>query len=309
MRGSISIMIPRPFELHSPTSVSEAANLLKQLKGAKVLAGGQSLVPLMKLRLVSPANVVDIGKIPGLSYIRGEEGEQERGPKAAAPGERLLIGSMTTHHEVAASPLVIDGCRPLSEAAGRIGDRQVRNRGTIGGTLCHADPAADVPTAAVAMDAEFRVVGSSGERTIKAKDFFNGVNRTSLRSSEILVEVRVPVLSSRSGGAYVKLARGVNDLATIGVAAAITLDEDGACEQVRLALAGAGPTPVRATGAEEVLRGRAPTDGLVAEAADEAASMSLVVDDIRGSAEYKREMVKVYVRRAIRQSLGRISQG
>jgi aerobic carbon-monoxide dehydrogenase medium subunit len=307
-------MIPRPFELHTPTSVSEAANLLKELKGAKVLAGGQSLVPLMKLRLISPANVVDIGKIPGLSYIRREEEEgeeKERGVRrrAAAPGDRLLIGSMTTHHEVAASPSVVDGCRPLSEAAGRIGDRQVRNRGTIGGTLCHADPAADVPTAAVAMDAEFRVVGSSRERTIKAKDFFKGVNRTSLRSGEILVEVRVPVLSPRSGGAYVKLARGMNDLATIGVAAAITLGEDGACQQVRLALAGAGPTPVRATRAEEVLRGRAPTDELVAEAADEAAGMSLVVDDIRGSAEYKREMVKVYVKRAVRQSLGRISPG
>jgi carbon-monoxide dehydrogenase medium subunit len=305
-------MIPRPFELHTPTSVSEAASLLKELKGAKVLAGGQSLVPLMKLRLVSPANVVDIGRIPGLSYIRREEeeGEEERGgSRVAAPGDRLLIGSMTTHHEVAVSPFVVDGCRPLSEAAGLIGDRQVRNRGTIGGTLCHADPAADVPTAAVAMDAEFRVVGSSTERTIKAKDFFKGVNVTSLRSGEILVEVRVPVIPPRSGGAYVKLARGMNDLATIGVAAAITLGEDGACEQVRLALAGAGPTPVRAARAEEVLRGRAPTDELVAEAADEAAGMSLVVDDIRGSAEYKREMVKVYVRRAVRQSLGRISPG
>jgi aerobic carbon-monoxide dehydrogenase medium subunit len=314
--GSISIMIPRPFELHTPTSISEAANLLRELKGAKVLAGGQSLVPLMKLRLISPANLVDIGKIPGLSYIRREEedgGEKERGARrrrrAAAPGDRLLIGSMTTHHEVAASPSVVGGCRPLSEAAGRIGDRQVRNRGTIGGALCHADPAADVPTAAVAMDAEFRVVGSSRERTIKAKDFFKGVNRTSLHSGEILVEVRVPVLSPRSGGAYVKLARGMNDLATIGVAAAITLGEDGACEQVRLALAGAGPTPVRAARAEEVLTGRAPTDELVAEAADEAAGMSLVVDDIRGSAEYKREMVKVYVRRAVKQSLGRISLG
>jgi aerobic carbon-monoxide dehydrogenase medium subunit len=299
-------MIPRPFELHRPTSVSEAATLLKELKGAKVLAGGQSLVPLMKLRLISPANVVDIGRIPGLSYIRREE---EQGGRAALLGDRLLIGSMTTHQDVTASHLVIDGCRPLSEAAGRIGDRQVRNRGTIGGTLCHADPAADVPAAAVAMDAEFRVVGTSRDRTIKAKDFFKGVNRTSLRSSEILVEVSVPVLPLRSGGAYVKLARGMNDLATIGVAATITLGEDGACEQVRLALAGTGPTPIRATKAEEVLRGRALTDELVAEAADKAAGMSLVVDDIRGSAEYKREMVRVYVRRAVRQSLGRISPG
>jgi carbon-monoxide dehydrogenase medium subunit len=293
-------MIPRPFELHSPTTVVEAVELLRELREVKVLAGGQSLVPLMKLRRVSPANVVDLGRIPGLSYIQKERGAKRDG------SARLLIGAMTTHHDVATSPLISGGCKPLSEAAAHIGDRQVRNRGTIGGTMCHADPAADVPTAAVAMDAEFRVVDASKERTIKARDFFRGVLETSLHHGEILVEVIVPILPPRSGGAYVKLARGTNDRATIGVAAALTLDENGACEQARLAVAGAGPTPMRATGAEDALRGQTPTASVVAEAADRASEMSIVADDIRGSTEYKREMVKVYVRRAVGQSLGRV---
>ena len=205
-------MIPRPFELHSPSTLSEATSLLKNTDDSKALAGGQSLVPLMKLRLVSPANIVDLGKIPGLSYIREEKG-------------RLLIGSMTTHNEVATSPLIGKRCMTLSEAASRIGDQQVRNRGTIGGTICHADPAGDVPAAVVALDAEFKVAGHRRARVIKAKDFFEDILTTSLRRDEILTEVKVPVLPPRSGGAYLKLGRGASDLATVGVAAVITLDK------------------------------------------------------------------------------------
>ncbi len=267
--------------------------MLKNIDDSKVLAGGQSLVPLMKLRLVSPAHVVDIGKIPGLSYIREEKG-------------RLLIGSMTTHHDVGASSLIREKCETLSEAASLVGDRQVRNRGTIGGTACHADPASDVPAALVALDAEFKVAGSSRERLISAKGFFRDILTTSLRRSEILVEVRVPFLPPRSGGAYVKLARGASDLATLGVAAIVSLDSAGSCKDVRLGLAGVGSTPVRATKAENVLKGNKPSDDLVAEAGEKALEMSNPTSDIRGSAEYKREMVKVYVGRAIRLSLGRV---
>jgi len=260
---------------------------------SKALAGGQSLVPLMKLRLVSPANIVDLGKIPGLSYIR--EGKN-----------RLVIGSMTTHNEVASSPVINKRCETLSEAASKIGDQQVRNRGTIGGTICHADPAGDVPAAVVALDAEFKVVGHHHRRVIKARDFFEDIFTTSLGRDEILTEVRVPVLSPRSGGAYLKLGRGASDLATVGVAAVVTLDNAGACKDARLGLAGVGSTPIRATRAEDVLKGQTPSDDLVAEAGEKASEMSNPSSDIRGSAEYKREMVKVYVRRAIRQSLARI---
>jgi len=286
-------MIPRPFELHTPSTVSEATLLLKNVKDSKALAGGQSLVPLMKLRLVSPANIVDLGRIPGLSYIREGKGH-------------LLIGSMTTHNEVATSPLVGKRCMTLSEAASRIGDHQVRNRGTIGGTICHADPAGDVPAAVLALDAEFKVVGHRKARVIRARDFFEDVLTTSLRQDEILTEVKVPVLPPRSGGAYLKLGRGASDLATVGVAAVVTLDRAGACKDVRLGLSGVGSTPIRATRAEAVLKGKPPSDDLVAEAGEKASEMSDPSSDIRGSAEYKREMVKVYVRRAIRQSLARV---
>jgi len=286
-------MIPRPFELHSPDTISEAISLLKSKKDSKILAGGQSLVPLMKLRLVSPANLVDLRRIPGLSYIKEAKGH-------------LLIGSMTTHNEVATSSLVNKKCMTLSETASQIGDQQVRNRGTIGGTICHADPAGDIPAAAVALDAELKVAGPRRRRVIKAKDFFEDILTTSLRREEILTEVKVPVLPPKSGGAYLKLGRGASDLATVGVAAVITLDKAGACKDARLGLAGVGSTPIRATRAEDVLKGQKLSDGLVAEAGEKASEMSNPSSDIRGSAEYKREMVKVYVRRAIGQSLRRI---
>jgi carbon-monoxide dehydrogenase medium subunit len=286
-------MIPRPFELHSPDTISEAISLLTSKKDSKILAGGQSLVPLMKLRLVSPANLVDLGRIPGLCYIRMER-------------DHLLIGSMTTHNEVATSSLVNKRCRTLSETASQIGDQQVRNRGTIGGTICHADPAGDIPAAAVALDVELKVAGPRRSRVIKAKDFFEDTLTTSLRLEEILTEVKVLVLPPKSGGAYLKLGRGASDLATVGVAAVITLDKAGACKDARLGLAGVGPTPIRAKRAEEVLKGQKLSDDLLVEAGEKASEMSNPSSDIRGSAEYKREMVKVYVRRAIGQSLKRI---
>jgi carbon-monoxide dehydrogenase medium subunit len=288
-------MIPRAFELHSPKTVSEATSLLSTMKGAKVLAGGQSLVPLMKLRLASPRNLVDIGKISGLSYVRERR-------------DHLLIGAMTTHRDVAGSSVINRKCVVLSEAAGHIGDRQVRNRGTIGGAVCHADPAGDIPAALVALEAQFRVVGPSRARMVEAKDIFKTMFVTSLRQNEILTEVKVPVLPPRSGGAYMKLERGTSDLATVGVAAVVTLDKSGAVKEARIGLAGVGSTPMRATNAERVLKGREPSDDLVAEAGEKASEVSNPVSDIRGSSEYKREMVKVFVGRAIRRCLGRVGK-
>src|SRR5882672_5768945 len=171
-------MIPRTFELHSPATVPEAISVLRKMKNSKVLAGGQSLVPLMKLRLASPSNLVDIGKIPGLSYVKKKK-------------DRLLIGSMTTHHDVASSPVIDRRCKTLSEAAGHIGDRQVRNRGTIGGAICHADPAGDIPAAIVALDAELKVASPSKGRVVKSKDFYRDMFTTSLRQNEILTQVNV----------------------------------------------------------------------------------------------------------------------
>lgn len=246
----------------------------------------------MKLRLASPATLIDIGRIPGLSYIRKEK-------------DRLLIGSMTTHNEVAESLMVKATCEVLSEAASQIGDQQVRNRGTIGGTICHADPAADVPATVLALDAEFKVVGTRS-RMIKARDFFRDIFTTGIRRGEILTEVRIPVLPSKSGGSYVKLGRGSNDLATVGVAAIMTLDGFGKCTDARLGLAGVDRTPMRATNAERVLEGNKPTGELIAEAGEKAAKTSHPTSDIRGTAEYKRDMVAVHVRRAVWQSLGKI---
>lgn len=286
-------MIPRPFELHSPATVAEAVAMLKRLRDPKVLAGGQSLVPLMKLRLVSPANLVDIGRIRGLRYVRKE-------------GGRLAIGSMTTHHDLAASFLVAARCPALAEAAAKVGDVQVRNRGTIGGTSCHADPSADVPAVLVSLDAEFRVASPSGRRSITAERFFRDIFTTDLRRNEVLTEVRVPVLPRRTGGAYLKLQRAKSDLAIVGVAATVTLDRAGACRDARIGLAGVGPTPIRATEAEEELEGEEPTDAVLARAADKAAEASDPSSDIRGSAEYKRAMVKVFVERAVRQGLSRV---
>ena len=250
-------------------------------------------MPLMKLRLASPENLVDIGKIPGLSYVKKRKGH-------------LLIGSMTTHHDVAASPFINRQCKTLSEAAGHIGDRQVRNRGTIGGAICHADPAGDIPAAMVVLDAKFKIAGPSKGRVVEAKDFFKDIFTTSLRQNEILTEVKVPLLPPRSGGAYLKLERGTSDRATVGVAAVVTLDGSGAFKDARISLAGVGSTPIRATKAERALKERKPNDDVVAEAGEKASEMSDPVSDIRGSSEYKREMVKVYVGRAIRQCLGRV---
>jgi len=279
--------------LHTPSTLSEAISLLKTKTDSKILAGGQSLVPLMKLRLASPANLVDIGRIEGLRYIKKDE-------------NHLLIGSMTIHDDVSKSPIVQSNCRILSEAASLVGDQQIRNRGTIGGTICHADPAADIPAVALALDAEVKVAGASRERTIRAKDFFKDLFTTSLGKDEILTEVRMPVLSRRTGGAYLKLYRSKGDLAMVGVATAITLGRDGVCEDVRLGLAGVGSTPIRASKAEDALKRKKPHARLIEEAAARASEASNPSSDIQGSAEYKREMVKVYVKRAIRQSLSRI---
>lgn len=284
-------MIPRSFELHSPATVAEALEILEEKPEAKVLAGGQSLIPMMKLRLFSPPDVVDIGRIPGLSYIRKGKG-------------RLHIGAMTIHNDVALSPLVRRFCGPLAEATSVVADQQVRNRGTIGGTACHADPAGDTPAALLALDAEFVATGKGGERVVGVKDFFKDMFTTDLKREELLTEVRVPFLPPGSGGTYVKFVKAKSDFAIVGVASSIAL-KSGACADVRIGLAGVGPTPIRPTRAEQVLEGKKPRDDLIEEAGARASAASSPFSDLRGDAAYKREMVKVIVERAVRLSLER----
>ena len=256
-------MIPTAFALEQPESVEDAVRLLAETgEEAKVLAGGHSLVPLMRLRLAAPETIVDLGRIDGLSYIRQD-------------GDRIAIGALTTHTAVEQSELLRDRCLLLAEAAAEVGDIQVRNRGTIGGSLAHADPNADLPAAAVALDAELVATGSNGQRTIRAREFFVDYLTTVLEPTEILTEVRVPALDG-AGSAYLKFSRRSQDWAIVGCAAIVRGDDE------TVVWTGVGPTPVLAQG-----DWRTAADGLHP------------TGDLSGSAEYKKHLAKVLAERAL----------
>jgi len=282
-------MTPRSFEYFAPKTLAQARNLLVKYKDAKVLAGGQSLLALMKLRLSSPSHLIDINNIKGMSYIKLQDG-------------KIRIGAMTTHDMVDNSPIIRKNCLLLSEAASRIGDQQIRNRGTIGGSVCHSDPAADMPTALVAADASFTVVKKRGRRIIPARDFFVDFFKNKLARTDILTEVTVPVLPARSGSTYMKLSRRAGDFAIVGAAAVVCLGKEDLCTDVRLALGAVGPTPIRALKVEESLKGKVLTDDLIVQAAQLAPEGVDPPSDIHGSAEYRREMTKVMAKRAIREA-------
>ncbi|MEM3073516.1 MAG: xanthine dehydrogenase family protein subunit M [Nitrososphaerales archaeon] len=286
-------MIPRSFEYLRPSTLQEAVQLLDKYEESKILAGGQSLIALMKLRLASPKYIVDITRIPGLSYVKEE-------------GNKILIGPLTTHDTVENSPIIRNKCPILSEAAGRIGDQQIRNRGTIAGTLCHADPSADVPTTFLALDGEVVAMGKDGERVIKAKDFFQDFFTTALNPNEVVKEVRVPVLPPKTGTAYIKHARREGDFAIVAVAAIITLDENNVCKSASISLGSVGPTPLRAVEVENALVGKRLTDEVIVAASELADRGISPPSDIHGSAEYRAEMAKVFTKRAIRLALSRI---
>jgi CO/xanthine dehydrogenase FAD-binding subunit len=288
-------MRPRSFEYLCPTTLEEAVQMLDKYEEAKVLAGGQSLIPLMKLRIASPKYVVDITRIPGLSYIKEE-------------GGKLLIGALTTHDMVENSPLIRQKCPILSEAASVIGDQQIRNRGTIGGTLCHADPAGDIPTAFLALDGEVVAVGPSSERVIKASDFFVDLFTTALNPNEVVREVRVPVLPPKTGSAYLKHARKEGDLATVSVAAIVAVDDEGVCKSASIALGSVAPKPLKAVEVEKALLGKKLTEDVIIAASELADRGISPPSDIRGSAEYRAEMTKVFTKRALKLALSRIEQ-
>jgi len=286
-------MIPAAFEYHAPSTIAEATALLTKLgEDAKVLSGGQSLIPLMKLRLANPAHVVDINGIPGLSGIREGDGY-------------LRIGALTRESELEESELVRSRYPLLHDTSRVIADPLVRNLATVGGNLAHGDPANDHPATMLALGAEVVAVGPKGERRLPITSFFTGPFETSLKPDEILVEIRVPTPPARSGGAYLKLERKVGDFATAAVAAQVTLGANGACEHVGIGLTNVGLTPIKATKAEASLKGKAPDEAAIKRAAELAAEAAEPSADLRGSVEYKKDLVRVLTARALRKAVER----
>jgi aerobic carbon-monoxide dehydrogenase medium subunit len=286
-------MIPAAFDYHAPATLPEAVALLARYRDeAKVLSGGQSLLPLLKLRLGRAAHLVDIGRIPGLEYVREE-------------GGMLRIGGCTRESALEESELIRTRYPILLDTARVIADPVVRNRATVGGNLAHGDPANDHPATMVALGAQVVMVGPKGERVVPAGQFFLGLFTTALQPDEILTEVRIPAPPPRSGGAYVKLERKVGDYATAAAAVQLTLSASGQVERVGIALTNAGVTPVRAVAAEAFLKGKAPGGSAAAEAARLAAQAASPQADRRGAVEYKREMARVMTVRALRKAAER----
>jgi carbon-monoxide dehydrogenase medium subunit len=286
-------MIPAPFEYHAPKTLEEALRLVERHGDeAKLLAGGHSLLPLMKLRLAAPRYVIDIGRLRGMSYIREEDG-------------RIAIGALTTHADIEQSTLLASKCSLLAETAAVIGDAQVRNRGTIGGSLAHADPAADYPAAILALDAELIAATTSGTRTIPARDFFVDMLTTQLHPGEILTQIRVTPRAPRSGAAYAKLHQPASGFALVGVAARLALGTNGKVAEAAVGVTGLGPKAFRAEAVERALIGKAPSEKLLADASRYAANSVEVLSDLHASREYRREMAAVFTRRALAAALAR----
>ena len=287
-------LTPKKFDYYSPSSLNEAIQLLHDNDDAKVLAGGQSLLALMKLRLASPAALVDISKLQDLSYIKEE-------------GDRLRIGALTIHDLVENSPIVKSRFPLLVDAASKIGDQQIRNKGTIGGSACHADPAADLPTALSAINAQFVIQGSNGRRVVPATDFFVDLFQTDVKHDEVLTEIQLPFFPPKSGSGYIKHSRREGDFAIVGTGVFISIDDNKVCKDVRIALGAVGPTPLRARAAEDYLKGKTVDDKTVAEAAEKANEKADPPSDMHGSREYRMEMIKVFTRRTVKLAMSRIS--
>jgi len=285
-------MYPASFEYHSPATVKEALGLLGTLEDAKLLAGGHSLIPMMKLRLAQPKNLIDLRKIPGLKGIKED-------------GSVIAIGAMTTHWEVESSSVLKGKCPIVSETASVIGDPAVRNVGTIGGSLAHADPAADMPATAIAHGMEFVCEGSKGRRTVKVDDWFKGLMQTAVGDDELLVEIRVPLWGAGTGGAYLKFPHPASRFAVVGVAAVVTLDKQGTCTKAGVGITGAGTKAVRAKGVEAGIAGKKLDQATIEAAAQKAAEGVDVQADLQGSVEYKSHLCRVFARRALEAAVKR----
>ena len=292
-------MIPAAFEYHAPKSLPEAIGLLDQLgragEEAKILSGGQSLLPLLKLRFARPGHLIDINHIPGLDYIKEEGGV-------------LKIGALAREAALESSPLIRDRYRILLDTAAVIADPLVRNQATVCGNLAHGDPANDHPATMLALGAEVVATGPKGSRTIPVRQFFTAVFTTALEPDEVLTEIRIPAPPPGSGGAYLKLERKVGDFATAGAAAFLVI-AGGAIEVAGIGLTNLGPTPIKATDAERFLKGKKPDAATFAEASRRAAVAASPNVDRRGSVEYKREMARVLTQRALEKAAQRAAGG
>jgi len=280
-------MIPPSFEYLRPSTIKEAVGLLQQHgDAAKILSGGQSLIPMMKLRIARPEYVIDINRIPGLEYIKED-------------GGYLAIGGLTREADLESSDLIRTRFPIIHDTAGFIADPQVRNMATVGGNLAHGDPANDHPATMLALGAQIVATGPAGSRTIAIDDFFVSLFTTALKGDEILTEIRIPMPPARSGGAYFKLERKVGDFATVGVAAQVTLDAGGLCNKAGIGLTNVGGTPIRAHKAEDYLKGKKLDDSTINQAGQLAADESEPSSDLRGPSDYKKAMVMELTRRAL----------
>jgi aerobic carbon-monoxide dehydrogenase medium subunit len=285
-------MIPAQFDYLVPQTLDEAVRLLgEHTDEAKLLAGGHSLIPAMKLRLATPQILIDLGRIKDLSYIREE-------------GDQIRIGAMTTYHEIESSERLREICPLLPETAKQIGDVQVRNKGTIGGSLAHSDPAADLPAAIIALGAEMVAVGANGERVIKADDFFVDLMTTALGAGEILREIRIPVPKQGSGHAYLKMPQPASGFAVVGIAVSLTRDEGGVCRSAGVGVTGVASKAYRATGTENALVGSSLDEQAIKTAAAAITDGVSLNGDLFASAEYRKHLAEVYARRAIKDAVG-----
>ncbi|WP_069806446.1 glyceraldehyde dehydrogenase subunit beta [Vulcanisaeta thermophila] len=285
-------MYPPKFGYVRVSSLEEAVNILNSDENAKVLAGGQSLMPLLKLRLIKPSYLVDINRVPNLSYINIER-------------DRIRIGALARHHQFEINKELWSIYPAIPETAMQIGDPQVRNLGTMAGSLAHADPAADWPATLIAFRASITALGPSGERVIPIDDFFTGPFSTALGKGEVIKEIVISRVEGNVKSAYVKLERKAGDFAVVGVAVMLKLGGDGSIEDASIGITAAGPKPFRAREAEKALIGRKPTSDVIEDAAEKAMRESNPISDIRGSSDYKRYMVKVITKRAINKALSR----
>jgi carbon-monoxide dehydrogenase medium subunit len=286
-------MIPPAFEYLRPKTIPEAIAFLKQYgDDAKILSGGQSLIPMMRLRIARPAYLIDINRISGLSYIKEEAGF-------------LKIGGLTREADLEASALIRSKYLIILDTAHVIADPQVRNLATVAGNLAHGDPANDHPATMMALGAQIVATGSGGERIIPIEEFFVSVFSTALEPGEILTEIRIPIPPARSGGAYLKLERKVGDFATAAVAAQVTLDGKGSVQKLGIGLTNVGPTPIKARRAEDFLRGKKLDEANVRQAGQLAAEEAQPSSDLRGPAEYKKGLVKELAKRALSRAAER----
>jgi aerobic carbon-monoxide dehydrogenase medium subunit len=286
-------MIPAAFDYIAPQSLDEALRALADHgEEAKLLAGGHSLLPLLKLRLANPKLLIDLSKVPGLSGISQQD-------------DKIVVGALTTHYQIESSALLKAKCPLLPQAASTIGDVQVRNRGTIGGSLVHADPCADWPAAILALGGELKLSGLTGQRQIAAEEFFLGPMTTAIEPTEILTEIRVPVASRRYGSAYLTLAQQASGFAVVGVAVWLRVGQNARCEDIGVGVTGLSEKPFRAKTVEERLRGNKLTPELVEQSAAHVAEGSDPLEDLHASGKFRAHLAQVYTSRALQEAMKR----